>query len=456
MRILAGGRRRPARRRHDARAAADRGACARTAGRGAPGEPGGLAGAGRSRAGSARSPTASTSSARASTRASGSACGALVRRLRPALIHAHGARAGLPLAALAGRRADLQRPRLPFRRQGRARAPARDSRPSAAAAARADLTLFVCAARPRARRRGRDPPPLPPPPHDPERHRARRPAAGDRQRPTGAALGFLGRRSRQQEPAPAARGARRAARRGLSARGHRRWPADGRDARSAPRRSALRGPGRARRQPAARAALERLARGRRAADALALGGHAARRRSRRWRSACRCGERGRRPAGDHRGWPERRPDRGPRSRALRRRGPPADRRRRAGAPASSPARAQVVAERFSWAAAQAGLSRPLSRGAWRGHDRSLAQLRPADRPPVPRGRAALPPRARHRRRHTAPICSPARAVQPDCALHAVEAFPPNVALLERHGVAVVGPRSRARAAAVRRRDRSTW
>jgi SAM-dependent methyltransferase len=32
----------------------------------------------------------------------------------------------------------------------------------------------------------------------------------------------------------------------------------------------------------------------------------------------------------------------------------------------------------------------------------------------------------------------ARAVQPDCALHAVEAWPPNVALLEQQGIGVVG------------------
>jgi SAM-dependent methyltransferase len=32
----------------------------------------------------------------------------------------------------------------------------------------------------------------------------------------------------------------------------------------------------------------------------------------------------------------------------------------------------------------------------------------------------------------------ARAVQPDCALHAVEAWPPNVALLEEQGIGVVG------------------
>ena len=32
----------------------------------------------------------------------------------------------------------------------------------------------------------------------------------------------------------------------------------------------------------------------------------------------------------------------------------------------------------------------------------------------------------------------ARAVQPDCALYAVEAFPPNVEVLQRHGVEVVG------------------
>ena len=74
---------------------------------------------------------------------------------------------------------------------------------------------------------------------------------------------------------------------------------------------------------------------------------------------------------------------------------------------------------------------------WPRHDRSLAQLRPADRPPFPRGRAALRRVLDIGAGQGADLLA-AGAVQPGCALYAVEAYPPNVELLQGHGVEVVG------------------
>ncbi len=127
--------------------------------------------------------------------------GALVRRLRPTLIHAHGARAGLPLAAIAGRRLIYSVHGYHFvgkawpARQLAILAERRCSRRAGPHAVRLRI-------RPRARRRGRDPPPLPPRAHDPQRHRAR-PAAGDRQ-PRRALPGLPRPAGRAEEPAPAA------------------------------------------------------------------------------------------------------------------------------------------------------------------------------------------------------------------------------------------------------------
>ncbi|MDF2781518.1 MAG: gumH [Geminicoccaceae bacterium] len=70
--------------------------------------------------------------------------GALVRRLRPTLIHAHGARAGLPLAAIAGRRVIYSVHGYHFVGKGW---PARQLAIMAErrCSRRAGLTLFVCA-----------------------------------------------------------------------------------------------------------------------------------------------------------------------------------------------------------------------------------------------------------------------------------------------------------------------
>jgi glycosyltransferase involved in cell wall biosynthesis len=70
--------------------------------------------------------------------------GALVRRLRPTLIHAHGARAGLPLATIAGRRLIYSVHGYHF--VGKAWAERRLAiLAERRCSRRADLTLFVCA-----------------------------------------------------------------------------------------------------------------------------------------------------------------------------------------------------------------------------------------------------------------------------------------------------------------------